>query len=127
MSAQIAINSPTNIEVGRSLLGEFLIRENEQAERPENAPVGCTAAGAAVVGDVGLGCSLYRLLIDLKLGYYVQLERRKKKKKNVSNSNSNCESPVFVWFCAQNTVIELPELLRQHLAGMSTQDTGGCC
>ena len=68
MRAKIAINSPANVEVGRSLLGEILSREHEQAEWSEHASVGRAAAGAAVVGDIGLGQGLYRLLVDLKLG-----------------------------------------------------------
>jgi len=126
VSAEIAVSSPTNIEVGRSLFSEVVVREHEQAERPEHASVGCTPAGAAVVGDVSLDHGLQRLFVDLELSLYVQLY-------DSGNSNNN-SSPIqankilvlvistLVWYlsctpdvegergsCADGDAAEIPE------------------
>ena len=85
VSAEMAINSPADIKVGSSLLGEILIREHEQAKRSDHASVGCAAAGAAVVGDIGLDRGLQRLFVDLELSFYVQLEFRNKNQTNNSD------------------------------------------
>ena len=91
VSAEIAVSSPTKIKVGRSLLGETVISEDEQAERSQQA-AGCgTAAGAALVGNICLGRGLQCLFIDQELGFYVQLEHEK------TNNNSSQIETQFSW------------------------------
>lgn len=74
MRAKIALNTPTNIKVCSGLLSESLVSEYEQAERSEHTAIGSATARAAVVGDVGLNRSVYRIFFNLKLNFYVQLK-----------------------------------------------------
>lgn len=75
VSIQTAISPPTHIKVGRSLLGQIFARQNEQSERSQQASCSCTAAGAAIVADVSLDCSLKFMFVDLKLGLDVNLTK----------------------------------------------------